>query len=92
MEIHSVPSQKYTDVSIGRELLVDFKAKETRHLVVKFEKPFPENIKTITIIGFNVHFRKEADYQSLNEDGKQIYLADDFQTMLEDRHQNEKSN
>lgn len=40
---------KYTDVSIVRELVVDFKAKETGHLIVKFEKPFPKNIKTITI-------------------------------------------
>ena len=68
---------KYTDVSIGRELLVDFKAKETRHIVINFEKPFPENIKTITIIGFNSHFRKEADYNALSEDEKEIYLADD---------------
>ena len=66
-----------TDVSIGRELMVDFKAKETRHMAINSENPFAENIKTITITGLNVDFKKEADYNALREDEKQIYIEDD---------------
>lgn len=67
---------KYTDASIGRQLLVNFKANETRHIVINFQEPFPSKVKELILIGFNKHFREEKDFNSLNDDEKQIYLAD----------------
>lgn len=67
---------KYTDASIGRQLLVNFKAKETKHLIINFEEPFPKTINVVTLIGFNKHFRVEKDYYNLTDEEKEIFLAD----------------
>lgn len=67
---------KYTEASVGRQLLVNFKAKETKHLIINFEDPFPDNVNEVTFIGFNKHFREEKDYYSLDDDEKKVYLED----------------
>lgn len=67
---------KYTDSSIGRQLLVNFKAKEKKYLIINFEDPVPAKISEVTLIGFNKHFRVEKDYYSLSDEEKEAYLAD----------------
>lgn len=68
---------KYSEDMVGRKLLVDFKPNESKSIIIKFDTAFPENIKNITIIGFNKHLHKEVDdFYSLTEEEQKKSLAD----------------
>lgn len=48
--------------SISRQRLIEFKPNETQEFTVTFTEPFPNNVKSITFVGFNEHLYKEVDF------------------------------
>lgn len=54
-------TKRSTD-GVSSNQIIEFKPNEIQEFTITFTEPFPNNINSITFVGFNEHLSKEVDY------------------------------